>query len=199
MLPCLSVMMIELAAAASAALQPQLFPVADLVRDILFDRDVVRDFVPLIMNRRHRRRFPIETAVLLLVAKLTPPLATRRDRFPQFAVEICRVFSRLHDARILAQHLGRSVAGHLGEPRVDKLDAARRIGDDHTRGALFDGEHQLVQLLFPARGVGDILGDPSAAVHVAVLVEYGKASVVNPANRSAGLHDPIFHRVRAPR
>ena len=111
-----------------------------LCGDVLLDRDVVRDPAVFLVQRRDHRRLDIGAAVAPPVVEFAAPDAAGGQCFPQRLVHLGRRVARTQDARVLADHLVRPVAGGVHEAGIDVLDGAVQVGDDDALRALLDGQ-----------------------------------------------------------
>ena len=133
----------------------------------MLDRDEMGDVALAVDDGRDGIRFPVQLPILLAVAEIAVPGASRADGGPQSLVFGRWRPSRFEDARILAQRLGSRIAGQLQELGIEVLDAALPIGDDDARRALFrrhgEGSQERIvplQVRDPLLGRGDRLALP---------------------------------------
>ena len=126
---------------------------------VLLDGQVARDPAALVAHRRDRGLLPEELAVLAAVQELAPPDAPGGERDPQVLVHLGRRLARLEQARVGPHGLGRGVARDLGEARVDVLDHALRVRDDHHHRALLDGLPELPHPRLDPAPLGHVEGE----------------------------------------
>src|SRR5208282_4799596 len=101
------------------------------LRDVLFDCDKVRGLPPCIANRGDTGRFPVELAILLLVAQFTLPDIPLQERAPQALIKAWGMQVRFEDARVLAESFRNAVSGDFNELGIHILNVAPEVGDDH--------------------------------------------------------------------
>ncbi|OPZ80976.1 MAG: hypothetical protein BWY76_03182 [bacterium ADurb.Bin429] len=121
---------------------------APLRGDVLLHRQVVRDYPASVTNRRDGSGFPVELAILSLVAEDAAPLTAGADRPPELRIDFRRCHARFEQAWRGAQHFVHGVAGDFRQLRIGVDNAGLRIGDDDRRRTLLDRALKKAQLLF---------------------------------------------------
>jgi hypothetical protein len=114
--------------------------------DVLLDGDVVRCLAGGVDDGRDPCLLAKQLAVLATIEQVAVPHLAGGDGAPQLRVDLGRRLARLQDARVAARDLLRGVTRDPGERRVDVLDVALGVGDDHRQRRLHDGHGQLAQL-----------------------------------------------------
>ena len=97
-----------------------------------------------------------ELSALLPVDERAPEDPSVRQRPPEVRVELPGVRAGLEDARRASERLAAGEPGRLLEGRVDVLDPAGAVGDDHRVGRRFHHVRQELALLDPAPGGGGV-------------------------------------------
>ena len=106
------------------------------------------DAAPLLVeHRRERGVVMVDAAVAPLVDELTAPGAAREQLGPHFPVRVRRRLAAGDQPRLAAAHFGQAVSGAALVLRVDPLDAALCIGDDHTHRAALQRRAQHLKAL----------------------------------------------------
>ena len=126
--------------------------------DVFLDGDEVGDDALLVADRGNGGGFPIQRAILAPIVKFAVPFAAVGDGLPQLLVLLTRGLAGFENARVGADGLGLGIAGGFAEFRVDVLDGAVVIGDDHGVGALFERARILPQRLFRPPSFPDFRG-----------------------------------------
>ncbi len=119
-----------------------------LRRHVLLYCEVVRDLAFSVAHGRDDRCLPKELSVLFPVQELPAPLASIRDRVPQFAVCCSRGPTRLQQPRICSQRFLCRVARDLCELLAHVLDLTAEVRNHDGGWALLHGTGKLSQLIF---------------------------------------------------
>ncbi|KQW97190.1 hypothetical protein ASC94_10405 [Massilia sp. Root418] len=123
-------------------------------RDIVDDADKVADLVLVVAHRRHRQVVPEQFAVLAQVAEHHVDLALGGDGGAQLGALGLVQAGRGHEAAIVADRLGRAVAGDVFERGIDVHDRVVLAGaardDDAIAGGVQGPLAQAQRFLVPA-------------------------------------------------
>ena len=114
--------------------------------DVLAGGNEVGDAALLVLERRDGFFLVVQIAVFAPVDEGFVEHLAGVNGFPQRAVEALAVLARLDDIRFFPDRLGEGIARGLLVARVDVLDHALGVGDEHRVGGLLDGARELVCL-----------------------------------------------------
>ena len=161
----------------------QLRALADLLlgafalRDVLLDVDEVADLALRVPHRRDGLFLGVETAVLAAIDHFAAPDLPGQNRLPQILVERLIVLIRLDQVpRIPAHGFCGGIAGQFGKCRVDPLNQAGAVGNDHGVGGGVQGGALQAQLRFRLVPLGDVgagaerADDPSCVISLNMRV-----------------------------
>jgi len=131
-----------------------------VLADIQVDIDIVGNLSLLVTYRADRHQCPVKFTILALIEQFTHPYLAATNGIPQILIIAGSGFSGAPDTSLVTNQLILPVAGHLGKLRIDVLDDAMSIGNQHGRHTLLDSRVQFMQLASlhgTARTIGEQL------------------------------------------
>jgi hypothetical protein len=133
------------------------------LRDIAPGRDELSDLPRPVPQGRDQIVLVIQLPVPLAVDEDAAVGTARENAAPELLVESRLVQARLEQPRRLADRIRPTVAGPLLESRVDVLDDALAVRDDHAVRRLLHRPRQAPERLLGAPAIRDVLEGPEHA------------------------------------
>ena len=141
-----------------------------LGRDVVEQAQVMQRSAVLVFHHADGEQLGVQAAVFAAVPQLAVPVALGAQSVPDVGVKRRLVPPRLEQARVLAHHLLRGVAGDAGEGVVDHHDVALRIGDENAFAGMREHAGRQPELGLVALALADFAGHQHKAGGLAAAV-----------------------------